>query len=297
MTADSGRGPDPADLARPARPPIFTLSAFGDEVADDLAAQLGVLAREDIHHVEIRGAWGRNVLDLDPSALARAADLLRARGFAVSAIGSPVGKSPLTRRPAYERARLDRAIAAAEALNTRRIRVFSFSVRRIAAPRGRAAVVDRLGALTDRAAHAGMTLLLENETRLYGDTPERCLDLLQTIASPALRFAFDPANFVQAGVRPMADAWPLLAEYVAHVHIKDAVFATGAVRPAGEGDAAIGALLQALAARGYQGFLTLEPHLQAAEPAGGFSGPDGLRTASRALRRLLADLPASVTIR
>ncbi|HEY7780584.1 MAG TPA: sugar phosphate isomerase/epimerase family protein [Ktedonobacterales bacterium] len=290
MTADSG-----PDLIPLARPPIFTLSAFGDEVADDLETQLDVLAAEDVHHLELRGAWGHNVLDLDPRALAHAAGLLRARGFAVSAIASPVGKSSLIRRRVHELARLDRAIAAAEALNTRFIRIFSFYVRRATATRQRAAVVDRLGALTDRAARAGMTLLLENESRLYGDTPDRCLDLLRTIASSALRFAFDPANFVQTGVRPMAEAWPLLADYVAHVHIKDAVFATGAVRPAGEGDGEIPALLQALAARGYQGFLTLEPHLQVAGPNGGFSGPDGLRAASRALRRLLADLPADVT--
>jgi sugar phosphate isomerase/epimerase len=36
---------------------------------------------------------------------------------------------------------------------------------------------------------------------------------------------FDPANFAQVGVRPFAEAWPLLRPYVIHVHIKDAVAA------------------------------------------------------------------------
>ena len=94
----------------------------------------------------------------------------------------------------------------------------------------------------------------------------------------------------------MADAWPLLADYTTHVHIKDAVFADGSVRPAGEGDGAVGELLAALVARGYQGFLTLEPHLQIAGPAGGFSGAEGMRVAVRALRELLATLPGAFTL-
>ena len=138
-----------------------------------------------------------------------------------------------------------------------------------------------------------MTLVHENEKDIYGDTAERCLDILATVDSPALRMAFDPANFVQVGVQPMAEAWPLLAGYTTHVHIKDAVFVDGSVRPAGEGDGAIPELLHALATRGYRGFLTLEPHLQVAGPMGGFSGEAGMRTAVRALRKLLEESAGS----
>ena len=37
----------------------FRLSAFGAEVADDLAHQLDAQAALDIHAIELRGAWGR----------------------------------------------------------------------------------------------------------------------------------------------------------------------------------------------------------------------------------------------
>ncbi|MFL5805613.1 MAG: sugar phosphate isomerase/epimerase family protein [Roseiflexaceae bacterium] len=267
--------------------PEFILSAFGDEIADDLAEQLDLLEAEGVRHLEVRGAWGQNVLDLDDAQLARAAGMLRERGFGVSAIGSPVGKSSIEQPRAYELERLRRAIAAAEAFGTPRIRVFSFYV-----PAGRAAehrdeVLARMAALAEAAAHAGMTLLHENEREIYGDTAERCRDILEVVGSPALRMAFDPANFVQVGVRPMDEAWPLLADYTTHIHIKDALFEGGAVRPAGAGDGAIPELLRTLASRGYRGFLTLEPHLHIAGRAGGFSGPDGMRTAIHALRGLL----------
>ncbi len=94
-----------------------------------------------------------------------------------------------------------------------------------------------------------MTLLHENEREIYGDTGERCHDIVATVGSPALRMAFDPANFVQVGVRPMDEAWPLLADYTTHIHIKDALFDGGAVRPAGQGDGAIPELLRADGAR------------------------------------------------
>jgi sugar phosphate isomerase/epimerase len=267
--------------------PEFILSAFGDEIAADLAEQLDLLASEGVRHLELRSAWGKNVLDLDAAQLAQAAALLRERGFGVSAIGSPVGKSSIDQPRDYEQERLGRAIAAAEALGTRQIRVFSFFV-----PAGRAAehrdeVLARMAALAEQAARADMTLLHENEREIYGDTGERCHDIVATVGSPALRMAFDPANFVQVGVRPMDEAWPLLADYTTHIHIKDALFDGGAVRPAGQGDGAIPELLHALTERGYRGFLTLEPHLHIAGRAGGFSGPDGMRTAIRALRGLL----------
>jgi sugar phosphate isomerase/epimerase len=97
-------------------------------------------------------------------------------------------------------------------------------------------VIERLGLLVERAAQAGVTLLHENERDIYGESATGCHDLLATINSPTLRMAFDPANFVQAGVRPMEDAWPLFRDFTVHVHIKDAVFHDGSVRPAGQGD-------------------------------------------------------------
>ena len=119
------------------------------------------------------------------------------------------------------------------------------------------------------------------------DIATRCADIHATIRSPHLRAAFDPANFIQCGVRPMDEAWPLLADVSTHIHIKDAVLADGHVVPAGEGDGQVEELLRALVQRGYRGYLTLEPHLQAAGPFGGFSGPDLFHTAVEALKRLL----------
>jgi sugar phosphate isomerase/epimerase len=265
----------------------FTLSAFGDEIDQDLAAQLTVLGSEDVKALELRGAWGSNVLDLTPDQLQQARAMLDSHGFVVSAVGSPIGKSQLSQPRSFEQERLERAVTACDALGTRQIRVFSFYVPHGEAGQHREEVLERMSALTTQAEQAGVTLLHENEKDIYGDTAERCHDLLSTISSPALRMAFDPANFVQCGVKPMVEAWPLLADYTTHIHIKDAVFADGRVTPAGQGDGEIPSLIAALKARDYRGFLTLEPHLKVAGPAGGYSGEEGMRIAIRALRSFL----------
>jgi sugar phosphate isomerase/epimerase len=282
----------------------WPLSAFADEVAPDLDEQLRALAGERIGHVELRSAWGVSVVDLGPERLDEAALALREAGIGVSAIGSPVGKAPVDGDLDGELERLRASLDAAERLGTSLIRVFSFYI-----PDGRYAehrddVLRRMTALTALAAERGATLVHENESNIYGDTAERCRDLVESVGSPALRVAFDPANFVQCDVRPMAEAWPLLRDYVAHVHIKDAVAVDrggapypaealpGAlmlsVRPAGEGDGELPALLRELAATDYRGFLTLEPHLQFHLPE--MEGPERLHVAAAALRGLVAEL-------
>jgi 3-dehydroshikimate dehydratase len=271
---------------------IFRLSASGDEIADDLAEQLDVLSGERIQFLEVHGAWGKNVLDLSAEELARARALLDACRIRVSAIASPIGKSSLDEPPAFEMARLQREIHAADVLGTRLIRVFSFYVPSHGAEVARDTVLARLRQLTSEAERANVMLVHENEKGIYADIAVRCLDLLVTIASPAFRQVIDPANFVQVGVHPVRDAWPLLAAYTTHIHMKDARFHDGAVYVVGQGDGAVGALARS----GYQGFLTLEPHLWYAGPAGGFSGPDGMRMSVQALRALLETLMVPIHV-
>jgi hypothetical protein len=48
--------------------------------------------------------------------------------------------------------------------------------------------------------------------------------------------------------------------------------------------------LSGLASSGFEGYVSLEPHLAVAGRHGGFSGPDGFARAASALKALLAEL-------
>ena len=267
------------------------LSGFADEISPDLDEQLRVLEKENIRYLELRGVWGKSVVELDAVEIRRVKDALAAGGFGVSAIGSPIGKvdieEPFAPHLDAFRYILDMAVSLASPY----IRLFSFYVLREASPKAyRNQVLDRLAAMLEVAQGSGVMLLHENESGIYGDIAERCLDLLSSLNHPNMRAIFDPANFIQQKQRPFTHCYPLLQDYVEYCHIKDAMMADGAVVPAGEGDGEIRELLESLKARDFAGFLSLEPHLAEAGRAGGFSGPELFKRASRALKSILEDL-------
>jgi sugar phosphate isomerase/epimerase len=268
-----------------------TLSGFADEISPDPAKQLAVLASEHITHLELRSAWSVNVADLGDAQLARFAAVLDDAGVRVSAIGSPIGKIGIDAPLGPELDRLRRVADVAAVFGTALVRVFSFFIPRGEPPeRHREQVLERMRALADIAEERGVMLAHENEKEIYGDRPERCADIIASVGSPALRATFDAANFVQCGVRPYTDAYGLLRPYLVYLQVKDALATTGEVVPAGQGDGQVRETLAALQDSGFDGYLSLEPHLATGGRFGGFSGPDDFRRAAQALKALLTDL-------
>jgi sugar phosphate isomerase/epimerase len=266
---------------------MFTLSGFADEISPELDVQIEVLQRLNIRYLELRGVWGKNVLDLDDAELRRVKDGFRAANIQVSAIGSPIGKIAIDAPMAPHLAAFERALHVAEYLASPYIRIFSFFVPEGEAARYRDEVLRRMHLLLDAAAGHPVTLLHENERHIYGDIPSRCHDLLSTLNSPQLRFTFDPANFVMCGVKPFDEGYELLADYTDYLHIKDGLLAEHKVVLAGEGDGQLPELIDALLVRGYDGFASLEPHLAIAGASSGYSGPELFELATVALRRVL----------
>ena len=206
---------------------------FGDEIDPDPRVQVAVLEALGARHIEVRSAWGTNVVDLDDEQLARLAALLRDAGMGVSAVASPIGKVDvaLTRAGGGT---AETVVRVAHALETTNIRVFSFfRAEGVPVESIRDDVLQRMRLLADLAERERVTLLHENEKAIYGDVPERILDLVESVGSPARRLAWDNANFVQVGVRPFTDAYGPLRPYVDYLQVKDAVAETGTVVPAG----------------------------------------------------------------
>lgn len=265
---------------------MIRLSGFADEIAADPAVQIEVLQSEGIRFLELRGAWGKNVLDFSPAEQEDLRRRFRDAGIGVLAIGSPIGKVPIDGSWPDHMARFKVALDAAEFFEAPYVRVFSYFQPKVGdIADHRHEVIRRLREQAAMARGRPVRLLQENEGDVYASTAERCLDLLENV--PDIDMIFDPANFVQAGVRP-AEAWPRLADRVAYFHIKDAILGTGQVVPAGEGDGRLADILRdAIQQRGYSGFLSLETHLAAAGKFSGFSGPDLFKQAARALKRIL----------
>ena len=267
---------------------MWTLSGFADEIDPDLTTQCLVLNELGITHVEFRSAWNTNVLDLTDDQIEYAATILAAHGLSVSSIGSPLGKINIADDFEAHLVRADRALAVAQRLSAPFVRVFSFFLRPEQRPRDhRDEVMRRMAALAERAVPTGVVLLHENEKDIYGDIPERVLDIVESVGSPALRLAWDPANYVQVGVHPFTEGYALLRPHTVYVQIKDALLATGEVVAAGEGDGQVRETIRALAADRFEGFFSMEPHLGTYNAFGALSGPTEFARATRAFTALL----------
>ena len=180
-------------------------------------------------------------------------------GVKASSVGSPVGKIDITDDFEPELEKLAHVAKTAKIIGTRNIRVFSFYIPDEKYEEYRTEVMKRLSAMAELAEKEGVILLHENEKGIYGDTPERCRDIFETVKSDTLRAVFDPANFVQCGVETYPYAFNMLREFVVYMHIKDAKGQT--VVPAGSGDGHVPEIISELYKSGYEGFLSLEPHL------------------------------------
>ena len=260
---------------------MWTLSGFADEIADDFTEQCAVIKDLGLSYLEFRSAWGTNILDLDEAELTRAGEILADHGLGVSSIGSPIGKIFIDEDFEPHLARMRHAAEVAAFFEAPYIRIFSFFLREGAdRPSTATRCSGGCGRLADVAEEAGVILLHENEKEIYGDIPERCLDIVTSVGSPNLKLAWDPANFVQVGVRPFTEGYAHLRPHVEYVQIKDALLADGSVVVAGAGDGEVVETVRALRDDGFDGFFSLEPHLtwpmrSAASPGPSTSGGPG----------------------
>lgn len=269
---------------------MLKLSAFADEISPDLNEQIRVCRSNAVSHIELRGVDGLNVMEFGPSLRAQIKSALAASGIGVISIGSPIGKVAIDQPWAEHFDRFKRAVEIAEFFQAPLIRVFSYY------PAGgegkgpldplRDEVIDRFRRKVEYVSKYPVTIVHENEKGIFGDIGRRCANLLNAIDSPKLRAAFDFANFVQVGDRP-ADNWPSLKPFTVHIHIKDALAASGAVVPAGQGDGQIEPILVDAYRSGYRGFLSLEPHLKLAGHSHGETGAELFKVAADALKVIL----------
>ncbi|MCA0293796.1 MAG: sugar phosphate isomerase/epimerase [Actinobacteria bacterium] len=269
---------------------MWQLSGFIDEISPDLDEQVGLASALGLRFVELRSAWDVNILDLDDAQLGRVRRTLSDAGLAVSSIGSPIGKIAISDDNGPHVERLRHALDVAAFFEAPFIRMFSYFMPADASPDDyRDEVVARVRELAAVAEGSGVTLIHENEKEIFGDIPRRCLDLVEAVASPALRLTWDNANFVQCGVRPFTEGYPLLSPHVEYLQVKDALASDGTVVPAGEGDGEFRETIRAFARDGFDGFVSLEPHLGFGHSLGGFSGPDNWRRAHAALTAILRE--------
>lgn len=237
------------------------ISGFADEIDMDLNKQIEVLNKLDMNYLEMRGVDGKGLVEYTLAEAKEIKKRLDAAGMALSSVGSPIGKILITDPFEPHMELYKHTVEIAHIMETDYIRMFSFFM-----PEGedyapfQGKVMEQMGQFVDYAKANGVILLHENEKDIYGDNAPRCLELMEAFYGDHFKAVFDFANFVQCKQDTM-EAYQMLKPYIEYVHIKDAVWENASVVPAGQGDGHVEEILRLMKADGYQGYLSLEPHL------------------------------------
>lgn len=233
------------------------LYAFADEASSMIDGQITAMKENGLDGLEIRNVDNVNVVDISDAKAKEIRKKLDEAELRVWTIGSPIGKIDIE-KDSFEQhtERFKRSLEIAEILGADNVRLFSFFTPGDNRADYKDKVIERLGVFAEIAKGTGITLCHENEKGIYGDIPERCLEIHKAL--PEIKAIFDPANYIQCGVDTLK-AWEMIKPYVKYLHIKDAL-ADGNVVPAGKGVGNLKYILDDFKKNGGDS-LTIEPHL------------------------------------
>lgn len=250
----------------------FQFTGFTDEAEKTLDAQISTLKEAGWSAVELRLLDGKNVCDQTGDEWARTWDRLQAEGIAVVGFGGQIGNwaRPVTSDFQADIDELKRVAPRMRQAGCQFLRIMSWpNPEENPLPRSewKAEVVRRLKELAPIAEAEGVVLAHENCSG-YGATPEGYLELVEAVNSPALQLIFDTGNnSLHANDCEVTwDFYQKCRSEITHVHIKSA-------RPGPEGahvtchvdeDPVQRRILEDLEKTGYDGWLSIEPHLKAA---------------------------------
>jgi len=127
-------------------------------------------------------------------------------------------------------------------------------------------VVDWLARAGEQAASDGLLLMIEPEPICWADTARVTANLIERSGSKGLRINYDPGNVAWLTQRDPIDELEVALPWIANVHVKDLLpLEPGATRPKfvppGEGMINFQNHFKILQKQGYEGPISLEPHM------------------------------------
>src|SRR4029079_7349280 len=254
------------------------LMGIGDEAGSSLDSQIAATLELGWTHIEMRGVEvpgfaKANFHDLPDKAFDIAAGELTDAGIHVYCFGSTIMNWAKTLETPWEVtvAEVKRTIPRMERVGARFVRIMSLKPHdeEYKIP---TEVFRRVRDVTNMFLDAGLIPVHENCMNYGGMSWQHALELLDR--APGLKWVFDTANPVFNPDRskpkpwPRQDAWEFwehVRDHVVHIHVKDATW-DRAKNDAdynwpGEGQGRVRDILKDAFARGYNGGISIEPHM------------------------------------
>ena len=244
-------------------------SGISDEAGQNIDTQIKAHQELGWSHMELRLVDGTNITALDDAVFDAVCQRLGAAEMKVSCFGSAIANwaRPITCDPKIDQDDLQQAIPRMQRLGTPIIRIMSYPndpKQPLPEAEWRKEAIKRVRELAKMAEDGGIVLGHENCSGWGGQSAEHSHILLSEVGSQALKVIYDTGNPVTYG----QDAWAYYQSVkpdIIYVHIKDARRENGedVYTYCGEGDGCVRETLKDLLASGYDGGISIEPHLGA----------------------------------
>jgi sugar phosphate isomerase/epimerase len=252
------------------------LTGFADEAAPDIAGQIQATKELGWRYIESRNIDGVNIHDISDDKFDEVAGELEDSGVQINCFGSAIANwgKQITDPFDITLEEIERTIPRMQRLGTKLIRTMSYAVLadREADDQMEEERFRRMRVLLQMFTDAGLTPVHENCMNYGGMSWKHTLRLIENV--PGLKLVFDTGNPIFTDDRakpkpyPKQSAWEFythVKEHVAYVHIKDGVWDSETGKTTftfpGEGDGDVRRIVKDLLARGYEGGLSIEPHL------------------------------------
>lgn len=255
----------------------FKYTGFTDEAEKSLADQIATLHEVRWSAIELRLIDGKNVCDQSEEDWKRSWEHLQSEGISVVGFGGQIGNwaRHIQSNFQIDLDELRRVGPRMREANCKFLRIMSYpnlGDNPLSHSDWKQETVRRIKELATIAESEGVILAHENCAG-YGESASGFLELVEAVDSPAFQLIFDTGNnsLHDNNTDVTWDYYKACRAHTTHVHIK-------AAKPGPNGvdyvachvdeDAVQERILRDLEQTGYDGWLSIEPHMKAAVHAG-----------------------------
>jgi sugar phosphate isomerase/epimerase len=276
------------------------LTGFADEASPLIERQIEATKSLGWKWIESRAVGGKNIHDITDAEFDAVAGKLADAGVGINCFGSAIANwaKQITDPFDSSLSETKRAIPRMRRLGTKMIRIMSFAVLKDRGPDDQMADerFRRLRELQKMFTDAGITPVHENCMNYGGMGWQYTLRLVENV--PGLKLVFDTGNPVNSADvdkpkigndHPRQSSWEFyqhVKQHVAYVHIKDVKLESPTKSGAftftfaGDGDGDVRRIVTDLLANGYDGGISMEPHLAVVFHDASITAPDEIRYAN-----------------
>ncbi|MFA6816342.1 MAG: sugar phosphate isomerase/epimerase family protein [Lentisphaeria bacterium] len=256
-------------------------TGFADEASQDIDLQIKATLALGWKNIETRALYGKNLAFLSDKEFEDAEEKLEKSGIHFNCYGSGIGNwaKPIAESPESSYEEFRKAIPRMQKLGISMVRMMSFNVaddQKENAWQYEDEAIKRVKVIVKMAEDAGILCVHENCMNWGGLSYEHTLKLCEKIKSPNFKLVFDTGNpvfnidYSGAGAhKKRQSAWEFyqnVKDFIAYIHIKDGTFVEETGQSVflfpDEGDAQVSKILTDVFNKGYDGGISIEPHMK-----------------------------------